>query len=112
MEIAAEHGALGLVSFLAILFVTFRELSQVRRRLLDDRPDIANLATGFILAIATYLATGLFLHFSYVRYFWLMLALASATAYVARRIEGQDLARISAINMPPPTKIHPAIDCA
>jgi hypothetical protein len=40
------------------------------------------LATGFILALACYLATGLFLHFSYVRYFWLVLALADATSNI------------------------------
>jgi len=36
-----------------------------------------------MLAVAAYMTTGLFLHFSYIRYFWLMLALAGSAAYVA-----------------------------
>ena len=35
-----------------------------------------------MLALVAYLATGLFLHLSYARYFWLMLALAGAAAAV------------------------------
>jgi hypothetical protein len=35
-----------------------------------------------MLALVGYLAAGLFLHLSYARYFWLMLALAGAAAAV------------------------------
>ena len=81
--VAAENGVLGLVCFLGILFVTLRDLVRVRRSRLSSDPDAANTATGFMLAVAAYMTTGLFLHFSYIRYFWLMLALAGSAAYVA-----------------------------
>ena len=81
--IAAETGALGLVCFLGILFVTLRDLARVRKRCLLSDQDAANTATGFMLAVVVYMATGLFLHFSYIRYFWLMLALAGSAAYIA-----------------------------
>jgi hypothetical protein len=40
------------------------------------------MATGLLLSIVTYMTTGLFLHLSYARYFWLMLALAGAAAHI------------------------------
>ena len=43
------------------------------------------MSTGFFLALSAYLTTGLFLHLSYARYYWLILALSGATAYVVRR---------------------------
>jgi len=83
LDIAADTGVLGLVCFLAILFVSLRNLAQTRRRWLHTRPDLANLATGLMLAIVTYLTTGLFLTLAYERFFWLMLALAGVTSYLA-----------------------------
>ena len=46
------------------------------------RPDLAAMAAGFMLALVAYLASGLFLHLSYARYFWLVLALGGAAASV------------------------------
>ena len=56
-------------------------LARARRRLAAER-DVAALATGFALALITYLTTGLFLHFAYIRYFWLFAALAAAMGMV------------------------------
>ncbi|MGH2521914.1 MAG: O-antigen ligase family protein, partial [Anaerolineales bacterium] len=84
LGLAAETGALGLITFGACVVVTLNHLALVRRRLKDTRPDLANLASGMILVIITYLTTGLFLHFAYIRFFWLMMALAGAAAYVAQ----------------------------
>lgn len=84
LGLAADTGVLGIFAFGAMLFVTLRELSKVRRQCLTDDPFMANLATGFILVITAYMTTGIFAHFSYIRYFWVMLALAGSAAYVAR----------------------------
>jgi hypothetical protein len=43
------------------------------------------MSAGCFLALTAYLATGLFLHLSYARYFWLMLAIADSVAIVAAR---------------------------
>jgi putative inorganic carbon (hco3(-)) transporter len=83
--IAAELGIVGLTLFLGIVWVVMRDLVRARRRLLATRPDIANLATGFALAIVAYLATGLFLHLAFERYYWLLIGLAAATAWIALR---------------------------
>ena len=47
------------------------------------------MATGFLMVMVVYMTTGIFLQLSFVRYFWLMLALASAAAYVCSTSEDQ-----------------------
>jgi O-antigen ligase len=89
LHIAAEDGILGLAVFLGILGVTLRDLIRVRRRLLTSHPDVALMATGLMLALVTYMSTGLFLHLSYARYFWLMLALAGAAAHIGLELAEQ-----------------------
>jgi O-antigen ligase len=87
LEIAAELGLIGLLLFLLLVIVTLRNLEKVRRQMTRTHPEIANMATGFFLAITSYLATGLFLSFAYERYFWLILGLASALHMIATRQE-------------------------
>jgi len=86
LAMAAETGALGLACFLASIFVTLRQLSRLRKQCSKSHPEFANMATGYLLAIISYLAAGLFLSFAYERYFWMMLALAGATAYVIEKM--------------------------
>lgn len=80
LEMAAETGAPGLLCFLLIVFMALRNLAQARKH----TPELSNMATGFMLAIVSFLMTGMFLSLAYERYFWLMLALAGATSYLAR----------------------------
>jgi len=82
---AADTGILGLICFLAVLAITLWELARARRRWIGRRPDLANMATAFSLSVVTYMTTGIFLHLSYERYFWLIMALAGATALIALR---------------------------
>jgi O-antigen ligase len=85
LGLAAETGLLGLASFLTIVTVTLRGLGRARRRLIDTNPGLAYILTGFLLAISSYLVTGIFLHFAFIRFFWIMLGLASAAVYIANR---------------------------
>jgi hypothetical protein len=41
---------------------------------------MAHLATGFSLAVVGYMTTALFLHISYLRYLWLIMALAGVAS--------------------------------
>jgi hypothetical protein len=86
LAMAADTGVLGLTCFLAILAVTLFDLVRARRRWLHLRPDLADMATGLLLAVLSYMATGLFLHLSYARYFWLVMAIAGAAAVILRRL--------------------------
>jgi hypothetical protein len=42
--------------------------------------NMANLVTGFSLAVVSYMTTALFLHMSYLRYLWLIMALAGVAS--------------------------------
>jgi putative inorganic carbon (HCO3(-)) transporter len=80
LSIAADLGILGLAAFLVILFLTFRRLNRSRKRWLRAHPEAANLAASFLLGLAAYLTSGLFLTLAFERYFWLLLALAGSAA--------------------------------
>jgi hypothetical protein len=82
LGIAAETGVLGLGCFLGMLVAAFRGLALAHRRWAGD-PEYASLATSYGLALAAYLAAGLFLHMSYIRFFYLILALAGAASHMA-----------------------------
>lgn len=81
--LAAEHGVLGLALFTAMLYLTFRDLARVRRRWLRTNPELAAIATALIMVLIAYLATSIFLHAAYVRYFWFVMALAGATSHLS-----------------------------
>jgi hypothetical protein len=80
LGIAAEAGALGLICFLLILYIPLRDLAIVRKKWMKSRPELSYLATAFFQAIVGYMVTGLFLHLSYYRFFYLMLALGVAAS--------------------------------
>lgn len=84
LETAADLGVLGFGAFMAIIAATMIPLWRLRRRLAKTRPDLANLAASFFLSVLGYLYTGVFLHLSYERYFWILLALAAVAAIVIR----------------------------
>jgi putative inorganic carbon (HCO3(-)) transporter len=91
LAVAAETGLVGLVGFLGAVVATMIQLIRARRAALRrGRPDLGAMAAGFLLALIAYMATGLFLHLSYVRYFWLMLALAGAAALVVAAAGAKD----------------------
>ena len=91
LGMAAELGLAGIIVFFAIIYLTLRDLARARRMTRDLDPMMSALATGFLLAIVTYLTTGLFLHMSFVRYFWLLLGLAGAAAVVGMAIGRGDV---------------------
>jgi hypothetical protein len=74
--IAAESGILGLICFLLILYIPLRDLARVRTRWRVSHPDWSYLATAFFQVLICYIMTGLFLHLSYMRFLFLMIALA------------------------------------
>ncbi len=82
LEVAAETGVVGVMCFIAILLVTLRHLAKARGRLTRKRSPQAKIVTAFLLSILCYMFTGLFLHLAYVRFFWLMMALAWAACWV------------------------------
>ena len=76
LGIAADAGLLGLICFVLILFIALRDLALARKRWMSSHPDWSYMATAFFQVLVAYLVTGLFLHLSYYRFFYMMLALA------------------------------------
>jgi hypothetical protein len=74
--IAAESGILGLICFLLIILIPLRDLVWARNRWQVSHPDWSYLATAFFQVLISYTVTGLFLHMAYMRFFYLMIALA------------------------------------
>lgn len=90
--VAAETGILGFTTLMAIFLYTLYRLATARTYWLErKKQDVANLCTGFFLAVVSYMATGIFLHISYFRYLWIIMALAA----VASEFRESDLTEIS-----------------
>jgi putative inorganic carbon (HCO3(-)) transporter len=81
-EMAADTGIIGFTVFMAMILLPLYRLWQARRRLLHWNPELANTATACILSLIAYLGTGLFLHFAYQRYYWVLLALVGAAVRI------------------------------
>jgi putative inorganic carbon (hco3(-)) transporter len=83
LEIAAETGTIGLAVFMAILVGLMRRLWRMRRS--ANNVQAGDLAAAFVLSLAAYLASGMFLHLAYQRYLWLIVACAGAAVHVLSR---------------------------
>jgi len=85
LEIAADEGLMGLAVFFALIGVTAGQLWRQYRYWRGRRSDLAQLAAASLAALVAYLASGVFLHLSYQRYFWFLMAIVSSTTWVLRR---------------------------
>lgn len=100
---AAETGLLGFLAFSGVFGATLISLERARRRWRDRAPEYAQMATAFIVALLTYLTTGMFLHLAYERYMWIILALAGSAAYLGVRgpLTGTESSALSESREPP-----------
>ena len=85
LEMAADLGMIGLGAFAAMVGAALLLLRRAMRywRRLD--PERAILASSLFFGLVAYLATAAFLHLSYQRYFWILLALASSAIWTLRQ---------------------------
>jgi len=89
LEMAADTGVIGLGAFLTMVGTALALLYRGAQQWRERDPDRALLASSFFFALFAYLACAVFLHLSYQRYFWVLLALASAVIWALRR-EAED----------------------
>jgi O-Antigen ligase len=87
LEMLADTGIIGLTAFLAMAGAALVLLFRAARYWRDRDPERAIIASSFLFALIAYLASAMFLHLSYQRYFWAVLGLASAAIWVLRRDE-------------------------
>ncbi len=80
LDVAAETGVVGLLSIsLLFLGVTYRLHSRAK---VETDSNHRRFLNGYLIAVVLYFTTSLFLHFAYIRYFWILIALADSTATV------------------------------
>lgn len=85
LEIAADTGLIGFGVFMAMVSITCAQLWRLSRFLSLRRPEHANLASALLFGLVAYLASGMFLHLAYARYYWLLLGLANAGIWILTR---------------------------
>lgn len=85
VSIGAETGSAGLLVFFLIMGTLFVGLRWARRFWLLRSRRRVDLAVALSLSLVAYLGTGMFLHLSFERYLWFLVAIASATVHILRQ---------------------------
>lgn len=95
LEMAADIGMIGFAAFVAMVGAALVLLHRAMRywRRLD--PERSMIASSIFFGLVAYLASAAFLHLSYQRYFWIVLALASSAIW-ALRADQADQAEVAA----------------
>jgi putative inorganic carbon (HCO3(-)) transporter len=87
LEIAAEHGLLGIIAVGGIFLLTLKALAQARRDFESvGNHRMAGLASAMRIGFLVYSVTAIFLHGDYSRFLWLQVDLAAACALTAHRL--------------------------
>jgi O-antigen ligase len=87
LEMAADLGVVGLGAFLAMVGTALFLLYRAARYWRGRDAERAMIASSLLLALFAYLASGAFLHLSYQRFFWGLLALTASAAWALRPAE-------------------------
>lgn len=93
LEVAAEHGIIGLCIVGAIIVIVLRSLQQARRWFAASGEQyMAELSVALLIGFSGFLVSAIFLHNDYPDFFWTQVVLAVATALIAaneyRRVHG------------------------
>jgi putative inorganic carbon (HCO3(-)) transporter len=88
LEIATEHGAVGLVVFAGLILACVKALREARQRFMAllNRAG-AELAGWLGIGLFGYLVSGLFLHGAFLYMLWLQIALIAALRQISRNAE-------------------------
>ena len=108
LHILADTGIVGLATFMAALLGTIGMLLGLRRRVRDTHPEQAAMATGIIMALIAFMATGVFLHMGFERYFWVLIALGNAAILIMRGAHDREAAQDASVQLQPSLPASPA----
>ena len=88
IEIMAETGTFGILTFMAFLGLIFSGLYQVRKKYINSKsiPNInwAAWVTSILMSLLTFLIAGLFLHGIGFRYIWILAGMSLAFIHIAK----------------------------
>lgn len=95
-EMAAETGIVGLVLFLAIPLLLLRDLWWEHRRWRFRDRELSEMTAAIWLSLLGFMVTAMLLSHAFERYYWILVALASAALQIARRtpvdpLPGEDI---------------------
>lgn len=100
LEIAAERGIFGLLSFGAIVYSTFKVLNSTKRGALRKNfKELASICDALNTGLVGYLVAATFLHDAHIRYFWLLLGVAWSVPQVLNSLSGTVLKRETLYNL-------------
>jgi len=86
IECISELGLAGLVTFLMLLFYTFKNNRETRELSINDENRfVYNMAKSLDIALIAYLVTGFFVTVLYYPYFWVNLGMTVALNTVAKK---------------------------
>jgi putative inorganic carbon (HCO3(-)) transporter len=76
-QILAERGLIGFSVFMIIMFITFKDL-YLSKKIFEERKlsDLAGMSSALIISLVIYMFSSLFLHDTYIRYFWILIGIA------------------------------------
>jgi len=93
LEIAAERGILGLLSFIAIIYFTLRVLKRTKASFLSKNfKEMANICDALTASMVGYLVAAAFLHDAHIRYLWLLLGIAWSVPQVFTSLASEQMA--------------------
>ncbi len=84
LQIASETGLIGFVIFMSIISLTLWYYYSAYNKFKEGRDyHSASIVISLMFGFVGYLITSLFLHGDYIRYFWLLVAIAVAAKHIA-----------------------------
>jgi len=88
VQLLAETGILGAVTFLGMVFFLIVGLNKACKAIEQSHrhPDWLPWVNAIRLAIISYLLTSVFLHNAYIRYFWILVAMALAAIQITHQL--------------------------
>ncbi len=90
LEVLSETGVVGFISFIGLLIGVFVGIHRAMRQFrLVGREDLVPLMAAIEAGLVSYLATSIFLHGAYIRYLWLLVAVALGGMVLAETLVQQ-----------------------
>ncbi|MEO8396362.1 MAG: O-antigen ligase family protein [Chloroflexota bacterium] len=87
LEILAETGLVGEVTFLIVIMSVFLALRRAKRQLKTlDRPDLVIWVSAVQYSVLSFLLTSIFLHGAYSRYMWLIISVSIGAAVMVQQL--------------------------
>lgn len=95
LEELSDTGILGFLSFMSIVLYTIYQLWRDYRYWVKLHSEMAYTICSLLLAIIAYLSTGVFLHLSYVRYYWVIIGLGGAALHISSILRNQAIVKVN-----------------